>query len=143
MDSDFAHEPRDIKRLVKESKKYDLVIGSRYMMGGRTISYSFPRKIFSRLANLFSNFLLGLNIRDYTSGFRCYKREVLESIGIDTIRSRGFIVLSEMAYKTKKKNFSIGEVPIIVKYHPSYKSNLNLAEIFNAFIGIIIIKFRN
>lgn len=142
MDSDLAHDPSDIPRLARACEKYDVVIGSRYISGGLTLHYGNVRKIFSRLSNIFANAILSVNIADYTSGFRCYRREVLEAIDLDSIETVGFITLSELIYKINRKGFRIGEVPIKVVYHPRYKSNLNLKEIVNAFISVLKIRFK-
>jgi len=141
MDADFAHKPSDIPRFIEKASEFDAVFGSRYLKNGGTINYSLPRRIFSFLANSFISLILGISITDYTSGFRCYKRLVLESIDLSSIRSRGFIALSEIAYKIHKKGLRIGEIPIKVVYFEENESNFNFREIADAFVGILKIRF--
>ncbi len=140
MDSDFAHDPKDIPKFLTKIKTCDAVFGSRYLINGGTLNYNFARRTFSFLANNFISFLLGINITDYTSGFRCYRRRTLESIDLSSIRSHGFITLSEIAYKIHKRDLKIGEIPIKVTYLKERESNFNLGEITDALVGIIRIR---
>ena len=142
MDSDLAHDPKEIPVFLNQCQKYDAVFGSRYLKKDSTKNYPVFRKIFSFLANRWEFLILGINITDYTSGFRCYRREVLESIDFGKIQSKGFIVLSEIAYKIKKNGFKIGEIPITVVYHKG-ESNFNLKEIFEAFFSVLRIRFNS
>ncbi|MCL4385864.1 MAG: glycosyltransferase, partial [Cyanobacteria bacterium] len=113
MDSDLAHDPKEFNRFFNEINvyPYDLVIGSRYKSGGKIVNISANRTIMSRLINYFLYFWLNIKISDYTSGFRLYSRRGIEFITKASINSKGFITLSEIAYKLYKNGYSISEVP--------------------------------
>lgn len=116
MDADYSHRPYYISEMIKFIDKYDIVIGSRYINGScGEVGRSFFRKFLSRAGNLCVRYFLGLkNIRDCTSGFRCYKSEALLKIGLSSISfSDGTAVLIEMLYRAVKNNLKIKEIPII------------------------------
>ena len=116
MDADLSHDPKDIPRLVEKIQEgYDVVIGSRYM--NNTISvvgWDFKRLLLSKFANWYATTILGLKqFSDITSGFRVYKRECLNKIDLDKIKSNGYAFQIEMVYKLFKKGCKVGELPII------------------------------
>ncbi len=114
MDADFSHPPEKIPELLaKAAQGYDLVIGSRYVPGGKAVECTLPRKMLSWGANAFARILLGLKAHDTTAGFRCYRREVLESIALDQIFSNGYSFLMEMLYLVQRAGWRVGEVPIV------------------------------
>src|SRR3989339_1444641 len=98
MDADFSHDPKYIPNLVAMMGQKDLVIGSRYVPGGRTVNWCLKRKVISRCANNYAKLFLGLKANDCTAGFRCYRRELLEKIDIDKVYSSGYSFLVEMLY---------------------------------------------
>ena len=112
MDADFSHPPEYIPLLLERMEEADLTIGSRYIPGGRTVGWGWDRKLLSRLGNIYSNLFLRLPIRDATSGFRVYKREVLESIDLKKIDANGFAFQIEILYHVFTKGFTVKEVPI-------------------------------
>ena len=111
MDADFSHPVEMLPILIKELKDSDFVIGSRYVKGGDLQKFSIIRKIFSKLANLYSKILTGLPIYDITSGFIGYKKEVLSSVELNSIRSEGYGFQVEMKYQAYKNGFSFKEIP--------------------------------
>ncbi len=113
MDADFSHDPKYLPDLTEASKKHDLVIGSRYINGVSVINWPLRRLMLSKFANLYAKTITGLPLTDLTSGFKCYKRKVLEAIGLDSVHSDGYAFQIEMHYKAWKKGFSIKEVPVI------------------------------
>ena len=113
MDADFSHDPKYLPDLTAASKKYDLVIGSRYVNGVSVINWPLRRLMLSKFANLYARTITGLPLTDCTSGFKCYKRKVLEAVGLDSVHSDGYAFQIEMHYKAWKKGFSITEVPVI------------------------------
>ncbi len=141
MDADFAHNPSDIPKLLKANKKFDAVFGSRYLEGGETQDYGIPRKIFSFLANKWAKAMLGLDITDYTGGFRCYSRKALEKIDLSQIGSKGFIVLSEVAFRLSKNGLKIGEIPISAHSEKNQRSNLNVLEIVESLVTTTKLRF--
>lgn len=140
MDADLSHNPEVILTLLKEIENYDLVIGSRYVEGGGEINRTFFRRIISYLANLYLRIILGVKVKDCTSGFRCYRSEVLKSIDLDNIISKGPGLVSEMLYKVHLKNFRIKEVPIIYKDRERGKSTLSSKVLLQTFLATL--KYR-
>ena len=115
MDADFSHDTKYIKDLIGASKYADLVIGSRYKNGVRVNGWRFRRLLLSKFANMFVSYILVRPVWDFTAGFRCYRRSVLESIDFSEVQSDGYAFQIEMTYLTFKNNFKIYEVPIIFK----------------------------
>jgi dolichol-phosphate mannosyltransferase len=112
MDADFSHNPRYLPAMVnKIGQGCDLVIGSRYVRGGGS-THGLVRKVFSWGANTITRVMLGLRAHDTTAGFRCYRREVLESIDLDSIKSSGYSFLFEMLFAVERRGWQVGEVPI-------------------------------
>ena len=113
MDCDFSHDPKDISRLLKEIDDYDLVIGSRYIQGVNVVKWPLKRLILSMGASFYTRVITGMPLKDATSGFKCFRKEVIQSIDLDKIHSNGYSFQIEMHYKTWKKKFRIKEMPII------------------------------
>jgi dolichol-phosphate mannosyltransferase len=113
MDCDHSHDPKEIKNFLDKIKEKDLVIGSRYLTGVNVVNWPMRRLMLSYLANLYTRIVTGLPIRDTTSGYKCFRRKVLESIDLDHIKSNGYAFQIEMNFKAFKKGFRIGEIPII------------------------------
>ncbi len=112
MDADFSHHPAALPRMLQASRQADLVIGSRYVPGGRTVNWSPVRKLISRGGSLYARTILGLPVRDLTGGFKCFRRHVLESIDLDTIESTGYAFQIELTYRAAMSRFRIVEIPI-------------------------------
>lgn len=125
MDADLSHDPDDLPRLIAASAEADLVIGSRYTKGGGVEGWSLPRHLLSQSANLYSMILLGFPIRDSTSGFRCYRREVLEVLDLEAVSSEGYSFQIEMAYSSWRRGFRVTEVPIVFRERSSGKSKMS------------------
>lgn len=113
MDADLSHYPGDIPKLLERVQEYDLVIGSRYVRGVNVINWPFSRLFLSLAANWYTRLITRMPIHDCTSGFKCFRRKVLESINLDAISSDGYSFQIEMHYKAWKKGFRILELPII------------------------------
>jgi dolichol-phosphate mannosyltransferase len=114
MDADFSHSPRYILRFLEVMDDYDVVVGSRYVAGGQLDErWGWWRQFLSWWANsVYTRLILGLRIKDATAGFKCWRRETLEGIGLDRIRSNGYVFQVEMAYLTEKLGYRFLEVPI-------------------------------
>jgi dolichol-phosphate mannosyltransferase len=132
MDADFSHHPRYLPSMLDLSRERDLVIGSRYVPGGGTLNCSAKRKALSQGANAFAKVLLGLRAKDCTAGFRCYRREVLQAIDLDSIRSNGYSFLIEMIFYVQRRGFTIGEVPIIFEDRRRGTSKISQNEVLRA-----------
>jgi len=112
MDCDFSHDPNDVPRLIAAAADADLVLGSRYVEGGRVANWGLVRRFISRGGSLYAQVLLGLRVRDLTGGFKCYRRAVLEALPLDEIHSRGYAFQIETTYRAIRKGFRVHEVPI-------------------------------
>jgi dolichol-phosphate mannosyltransferase len=112
MDCDFSHDPKDVPRLAAAADDADLVLGSRYGPGGGTRNWGLLRRFISRGGSLYAQVLLQLGIRDLTGGFKCYRREVLERIDLDSISSLGYAFQIETTYRALRAGFRVVEVPI-------------------------------
>ncbi|MEX2028592.1 MAG: polyprenol monophosphomannose synthase [Candidatus Curtissbacteria bacterium] len=142
MDADFSHDPKAIPYLITKVREgNDVVIASRYLPKSKILNWPLPRKIFSRGSNLYARILLGVPISDYTNGYRIYSRKAVEFLLGQNLKSTGYIMLSETAYKLKGAKFRFGEIPITFVNRKRGQSNTNLAEIKNAFTGILKIRF--
>lgn len=113
MDSDFSHDPNYIPDFLKAVSDSDLVLGSRYIRGVNVVNWPITRLLLSYFANVYARWVTGFPIKDSTGGFKCFKREVLEKIGLDNIHSNGYAFQIEMSFRAWKKGFRIKEIPII------------------------------
>ena len=113
MDADFSHSPEYIRDFLKTIQDYDLVIGSRYISGVNVINWPMSRLLLSYFANVYTQIVTGLPLRDATGGFKCFRREVLEAIDLDLVKSTGYAFQIEMSMRAWKKGFRIKEMPII------------------------------
>lgn len=137
MDADFSHRPGYIPGLIARSRSFRVVIGSRYVPGGGTLHCSLKRRALSWTANAVARLALGLGAHDCTAGFRLYRREVLEGIGLDHIFSNGYSFLTEVLYKCQKLGHRIGEVPIIFEDRRRGTSKISRQEIFRAVYTVL------
>lgn len=143
MDADLAHNPKDFKQFLLgiNSSKADLVIGSRYLFKSIIIKWPKRRLILSRIINVFINLLLRLKLSDYTNGFRLYNRKAVNFLLKVKLKERGFISLSEIAFKLKSNNFIIREVPITFTDRKFGESSAGINEFFWSLVGIFRIRF--
>lgn len=113
MDADFSHHPRYLPAMLAAADRADLVLGSRYVSGGGTVNWSPVRKAISRGGSLYARLLLGVDVRDLTGGFKCFRREVLEAIELDTVECSGYAFQIELTYRAHRRGFRITEIPIV------------------------------
>ncbi len=113
MDADFSHDPKYIPDFMEKIKDNDLVIGSRYINGISVVNWPIRRLMLSKFASFYVKIITGMPLTDCTSGFKCFRRSVLETIDLDRIHSDGYAFQVEMHYKAWKKGFKIAEIPII------------------------------
>ncbi|MEA2039983.1 MAG: polyprenol monophosphomannose synthase [Thermodesulfobacteriota bacterium] len=133
MDADLSHDPAYIKNLIKASEEADLVIGSRYINGVRVEGWRFRRLLLSKLANIFVSFVVVRPVWDFTAGFRCYRRAVLETIDLDRIRSDGYAFQIELTCLAFKHSFKVCEVPIIFREREHGYSKISRKVVREAF----------
>jgi dolichol-phosphate mannosyltransferase len=112
MDADFSHDPKDVPRLVSAAAQADLVLGSRYVPGGRVENWGPARKAVSAAGSWYARTVLGLGLRDLTGGFKCFRREVLERIDLDALSSLGYAFQIETTYRAVRAGFRVVEIPI-------------------------------
>jgi dolichol-phosphate mannosyltransferase len=116
MDSDFSHDPTDLARLLEAVRAgADLALGSRYVPGGGVVDWGLLRRVISQGGSTYARWVLGLKVRDLTGGFKCFKREVLEAIHFDSVRSQGYAFQVELTYRAVRAGFRVEEVPIVFK----------------------------
>jgi dolichol-phosphate mannosyltransferase len=114
MDADFSHDPRYLPLFLEEiDRGADLVLGSRYISGGGTVNWGLGRRILSRGGSLYARGVLGIGVRDLTGGFKCFRREVLESIDLSTVASTGYAFQIELTFRAVKRGFKVREIPIL------------------------------
>ncbi len=113
MDADFSHDPNEIPKFLEEIKKYDVVIGSRYINGVNVINWPMRRLLLSWFANLYTRIITGMPVHDATGGYKCFRREVLQAINLEHVRSNGYAFQIEMNFNAWKKGFKLKEIPII------------------------------
>jgi dolichol-phosphate mannosyltransferase len=141
MDADFSHDPRYLPDFLSKIAHADLVIGSRYVPGGSTPNWSLLRRLISGGGNIFARTVLGMSVHDCTAGFRCYRRTVLENIGLDTIQSQGYGFQVEMAYRSQKLGFKIVETPIVFMDRRVGKSKMSRAIVLEGFTYVLRARF--
>ena len=144
MDADFSHNPEDLERLYREClESADLVIGSRYVTGVNVVDWPLGRVLMSYAASVYVRMITGLKVKDTTAGFKAYKREVLEAIELDKIRSKGYGFQIEMKFITWKLGYTIKEIPIVFTDRKQGSSKMS-GGIFNeALWGVLRMKFRS
>jgi dolichol-phosphate mannosyltransferase len=113
MDADLSHEPRYLPVLLEAARDADLVLGSRYVAGGGVRDWGMSRRLVSRAGCWYARTVLGSDVRDLTGGFKCFRREVLEALDLDSVRSEGYAFQVELTYRAIQLGFRVVEVPII------------------------------
>jgi dolichol-phosphate mannosyltransferase len=113
MDADFSHDPAHLRQFLDSAGGVDVVLGSRYLNGVTVVNWPMKRLVLSYLANAYARFVTRVPVSDLTGGYRCYRRQVLEAIDLDAVRSSGYGFQIEMVYRAARKGFRIGEMPII------------------------------
>jgi glycosyltransferase involved in cell wall biosynthesis len=137
MDADYSHHPRYIPAMIERSRTADLVIGSRYVRGGGAMGRSLPLRLVSYGGNAFAKIVLGLRAMDCTAGFRCYRRDVLEAIDLDSIISNGYSFLIEMLYLVQRRGWTVAEVPICYMDRQLGASKISRTEVTRALYTVV------
>lgn len=142
MDSDFSHDPAYLPRLLDAAERADLVLGSRYVEGGGVSDWSALRRAISRGGSAYARFVLGVEVQDLTGGFKCFRREVLEAIDLDSIEARGYAFQVEMTYRTIRAGFRVAEVPIVFRDRQAGSSKMNRAIVAEAIWRVPLLRLR-
>jgi dolichol-phosphate mannosyltransferase len=142
MDADFSHHPSYIPYFLEKMVDCDLLIGSRLVEGGGERGRHFLRKWITRLANAYIRLILGLPVRDCTSGYRVFRREVLQAMELDRLMAVGPPIVEEVLYKVYKRGFRIKEVPYILEERKAGESTFNRRIMVNALLMMWKIRWR-
>lgn len=142
MDADLSHLPQYIPHMLSLLKDYDLVIGSRYIKRGGVSGWPLHRIVLSRSANIFSKKILQIPINDLTSGFKCFKSCVLESVDFNTILAKGYAFQIEMVYRVFLRKFNVIEYPIVFQGRKKERSKMSLGIIIEAFFRVIFLALK-
>lgn len=142
MDADFSHDPADIPRLIAATDDADLALGSRYVEGGAVGDWGAARRAISRSGSLYARFWLGLGIHDLTGGFKCFRREVLEAIRIDTVGALGYAFQVETTYRASLAGFRVVEVPIVFNDRRVGESKMSRRIVAEAALRVPMMRLR-
>lgn len=145
MDADFSHNPNDLIRLYNSCANdgADVAIGSRYIKGVNVVNWPLGRVILSYMASIYVRIITGMRVRDTTAGFVCYKRNVLETLDLNSIKFVGYAFQIEMKFKAHLKRFKIVEIPVIFTDRTKGESKLSGSIISEAIFGVISMKFKS
>jgi dolichol-phosphate mannosyltransferase len=142
MDSDFSHEPAYLPRLLEAAEGADLAIGSRYVDGGGVGDWGAMRRAISRGGSAYARLVLGVPVADLTGGFKCFRREVLEAIDLDAIRSKGYAFQVELTYLAVQRGFRVVEVPIVFRDRRVGSSKMSRAIVAEAIWRVPLLRLR-
>lgn len=141
MDADLSHRPRYLPRFFQSIEDTDIVVGSRWMPGGRIANWPMQRVMLSRMASLYCKLILWVPVCDMTAGFVAYRRHVLEALDLDQVRSDGYSFQIEMKYKALKQGFKIKEIPITFTDRKEGQSKISRHIVFEALMRVWVLKF--
>jgi dolichol-phosphate mannosyltransferase len=141
MDADFSHDPAYLPRLLEAARRADVVLGSRYVPGGGVSDWGALRRAVSRGGSVYARLVLGVGVRDLTGGFKCFRREVLEAIDLDSIRTRGYAFQVELTYRAIRRGFRVVEVPIVFRERRVGKSKMDLSIVSEAVWRLPLLRF--
>lgn len=113
MDADFSHDPKYLPEMLARAKYADLVVGSRGVPGGGTVNWGVGRQLLSKGGSLYARTILGVDVRDLTTGFKCFRREVLENIDLASVATSGYAFQIELTYRVLRRGYRVDEMPII------------------------------
>ncbi len=143
MDSDFSHDPADLARLLQAVRDgADLALGSRYVPGGGVVDWGLLRRVVSEGGSTYARLVLGLRVRDLTGGFKCFRREVLEAIHFDSVRSQGYAFQVELTYRAVQAGFRVVEVPITFRDRQQGTSKMSWRIAAEAMWLVPLLRFR-
>ncbi len=143
MDGDFSHHPKYIPQMLGEIGKYDIVLGSRLVEGGKDIGRGIVRKMITRGANLYITLMLGIYVKDCNSGFRCFRREILEKIRPERLESSGPSIVQEVLFKAHLKGAKIKEIPIEFVNRTKGESKLGLRQLAAGYTMVLQLKWKH
>jgi dolichol-phosphate mannosyltransferase len=144
MDCDFSHDPKYLAAFFSEIEAgADVVVGSRYVPGGGTVNWGLGRRIISKGGSLYARTVLGVRLSDLTGGFNCWRRSVIEAIGMDDIKSDGYSFQIEMKFKAWQKGYKIVEVPIVFEDRYLGKSKMSKHIVVEAMGRVLLMRLQS
>ena len=143
MDADYSHDPREIPNFLAAIKDHDVVIGSRYIGGVRILNWPIERLMLSYSASLYTRMITGIKLIDCTSGFKCFRREVLEALDLDRVHSDGYSFQIEMSFLCQAKGFSLKEIPIVFTDRMQGHSKMNKGIVYEALVIVWLLKIKS
>jgi len=132
MDADFSHNPDSLPEFLRELENADLVVGSRYLHGVTVVNWPLKRLVLSYGANVYSRIITGIPVKDLTGGYKCFRRQVLESLDLSRVKSDGYGFQIEINYKAWRKGFRIREIPILFVDRRAGESKMNRRIVWEA-----------
>ncbi len=142
MDSDFSHDPADLARLLDAVRAgADVALGSRYVPGGGVTDWGLLRRFISQGGSTYARWVLGLRVKDLTGGFKCFRREVLEAMHFESVRSQGYAFQVELTYRAVRAGFSVVEVPIVFRDREHGTSKMSWRIAAEAFWLVPLLRF--
>ena len=142
MDADFSHDPKYLPAFFEAARESELVLGSRYLKGISVVNWDLKRLILSKAATLYVRLVTRMPLTDTTGGFKCWRREALEAIGLEGVFSNGYLFQVEMTYKAFRKNLRIAEVPIVFVERRLGRSKMHWGIIAEALWGVVRMRLR-
>jgi dolichol-phosphate mannosyltransferase len=142
MDADFSHDPDDLPRLLNAVNGADIALGSRYVAGGGTVGWPLHRRLISRWGGIYAQLVLGVHVRDLTGGFKAYRRDVIEMLARDGVRSDGYGFQIETVYRALKHKFRVVEVPIVFHDRTRGRSKLSRRIVIEAMFMVWRLRFE-
>ena len=143
MDADFSHDPKYLPLFIEKIKKYDIVIGSRFISGGEMPNRSFFRNVLTDIINLYLKVIFGTGIHDMSGGFKCYRRRVLESVNLKNLVSKKYSIGAEILYLASKKGFTFKEIPVSFKDRDQGVSKCDLSVMSDYILSVLKIKLKH
>jgi dolichol-phosphate mannosyltransferase len=142
MDADFSHDPADLQRLLEAAQDADMVLGSRYVRGGAVAEWGPLRRAISRGGSSYARLVLGVRVHDLTGGFKCIRRQVLETINLDSVNAKGYAFQIEMTYRAIRAGFRVVEVPIVFRDRHVGNSKMSRAIFAEAIWRVPALRFK-
>ncbi len=142
MDADLSHDPSLLPEMRRSLERADVVIASRYVAGGRVLNRTRWRRLLSRAASAYAGSLLGLPLRDPMGGYKAYRRDVLEAIDLDQVRSRGYAIQAEMSFRCRQHGFQLAEVPTVFADRVRGRSKMTGAVVLEALLMPLVLLAR-
>jgi dolichol-phosphate mannosyltransferase len=138
MDADFSHDPRCVPMLLNAAEAgADVVLGSRYVAGGGTVNWGLLRKVISRGGSLYARSVLGVGVRDLTGGFKCFRRQALEKLNLEAVKSTGYAFQIELTYRALREGLVVREVPILFEDRRVGQSKMSRKIFLEALVRVI------